>query len=177
MHRFFRTIAAARGKYAKRDLAMFRVMCAKGMRTSEVTQLQLDDYSQRDNTLRVRRLKGSRSGVYPMHKAEGASLRAYLRERGDAPGAMFLSRHGRGVSRRQRDRLMKFYGRIAGLPRQKCHAHVLKHTRGTQLHEAGEDILMIQHELGHREIRNTQHYTHISAGAKKAQHERNRDKW
>ncbi len=177
LERFFRAIASSGSTHAKRDLAMFRVTCAKAMRTSEVTRLQMDDYSERDNTLRVRRLKGSRSGVYPLYKAEGASLRAYLRERGAAAGPLFLSRHGRGVSRRQRDRLMKEYGRLAGLPPEKCHAHVLKHTRGTQLHDAGEDVLMIQHELGHRDIRNTQRYTHVSAPAKAAMFERLRDRW
>ncbi len=162
---------------SKRDQAPFRVAFCKALRASEVGQLQLSDYNRRDNTLRVRRLKGSRAGEFPLYTRESASLRAYLRERGTAPGPLFLSRHGRGISRRQLDRLMKQYGAAAGIAPEKRHMHVLKHSRGTSLNDAGESVLMIQHELGHRDIRNTQRYTHVSAPAKAAMFQRLRDRW
>lgn len=171
LERFFGAIASTR------DRALFRVCYCKALRASEVGQLQLADYNRHDNTLRIRRLKGSRAGEFPLYTKESASLRAYLRERGTAPGALFLSRHGRGVSRRQLDRLMKSYGRAAGLPPEKCHMHVLKHTRGTHLHDAGESVVMIQHELGHRDIRNTLVYTHASPAAAEAMFKRLRDRW
>ena len=160
-----------------RDRAIFRLAFCKALRASEVGLLQLADYNRHDNTVRVRRLKGSMHGEFPLYTREAASLRAYLRERGTAPGPLFLSRHGRGISRRQLDRLMKHYGAIAGLPPEKCHMHVLKHTRGTHLHDAGESVVMIQHELGHRDIRNTLVYTHASPAAAEAMFKRLRDRW
>jgi integrase len=168
---------AAAGAASKRDEAIMRITFCKALRASEVGALQLSDYNRRDNTLRVRRLKRSRSGEFPLYPRELQSLRAYLRERGDVEGPLFLSRHGRGISRRQLDHLMKQYGAAAGLPKEKRHMHVLKHTRGTHLNDAGEGVVMIQHELGHRDIRNTQRYTHVSAPAKAAMFERLKEKW
>jgi site-specific recombinase XerD len=171
-----RLFAAAR-VHSKRDEAIFRIAYCKALRASEVGMLTLADYHQRDNTISFRRLKGSKGGTFPLYAKESAALRAYLKARGDRPGPLFLSRHGRSISRRMLDHLMKQHGKTAQLPSDKCYFHVLKHSRGTHLHDAGEGILMIQHQLGHRDLRNTQRYTHVSPAAADAMFERLRDKW
>ena len=116
-----------------RDKAMFRVMYLKALRASEVGMLRMEDYHEREGRLFVRRLKHSKAGEFRLHRQEGQFLRAWIRERGRAPGAIFRSRNHRPISRRQLDRLVKAYGAAAGLPAEKCHAHAFKHSRGTHL--------------------------------------------
>jgi integrase/recombinase XerD len=171
-----RLFKAAR-QNSKRDEAILRVGYCKALRASEVGMLDLADYRVRDNTLTFRRLKGSKGGTFPLYTKEAAALRSYLKERGDQPGPLFLSRHGRAISRRMLDHLMKRYGGAARIAEDKRYFHVLKHTRGTHLHDAGEGILMIQHQLGHRDLRNTQRYTHVSEASSDAMFDRLRDRW
>jgi type 1 fimbriae regulatory protein FimB/type 1 fimbriae regulatory protein FimE len=182
---FERLCAAAHA--SKRDEAIIRVCYCKALRASEVGAIDIRDYDRRNNTLYIRRLKGSRSGEYPLYDREATALRRYVAERGDEPGPLFLSRQGArppgphtnggGISRQMLDVLMRKYAAIAGIPQRKRHLHVLKHTRGTQLNDEGVSVLMIQHELGHRDIRNTQKYAHISTPAKKAMFDRLKGRW
>lgn len=72
----------------KRDTALFRLAYHRGLRASEVGILQmmdLDRTNTREWTLEVTRLKGSKSGRFPLLAAEQTFLRAYLRKRGTAP--------------------------------------------------------------------------------------------
>ncbi len=171
-----RLFAAAKA-HSKRDEALFRVAYCNALRASEVGMLDLADYRARDNTITFRRLKGSKGGTFPLYAKEAAALRSYLKVRGDRPGPLFLSRHGRAISRRMLDHLVKQHGETARIPPDKRYFHVLKHSRGTHLHDAGEGILMIQHQLGHRDLRNTQRYTHVSAAASDAMFDRLKDRW
>lgn len=171
-----RLFAAAR-KHSVRDHAILRVAFCKALRASEVGMLQLADYDSRANTLHVHRLKGSNSGTLPLFTAELAAVRAWLKIRGGRPGPLFLSRHNRAISRRMLDHLMKAYGELAGVPREKRHFHVLKHTRCTHLNDNDVPLKMIQHQVGHRDIRNTDIYTHVSGRAQTAMYDRLKDRW
>jgi site-specific recombinase XerC len=64
-----------------RDRAIFRVVYHRGLRASEVKLLELSDYRQRDGRLYVRRLKGSKSGEYPLFDEERRSLNQWLKKR------------------------------------------------------------------------------------------------
>jgi len=63
------------------------------------------------------------------------------------------------ISRSQVFRIFQRYAREAGLPARKCHPHVLKHTIGTQLTDAGIPMPMVQTHLGHKLISSTGVYT------------------
>jgi site-specific recombinase XerD len=160
-----------------RDKAMFRVMYLKALRASEVGMLRMEDYHEREGRLFVRRLKNSRAGEFRLHRQEGQFLRAWVRERGHGPGAIFRSRNHRPISRRQLDRLVKHYGALAGIPREKCHAHALKHSRGTHLLSEERDITVVQDQLGHRNIQNTMIYAEVQNAAREELFEKHKDRW
>jgi integrase len=160
-----------------RDKAMFRVMYLKALRASEVGMLRMEDYHAREGRLYVRRLKNSKAGEFRLHRVEGQFLRAWIRERGSGPGAIFTSRNHRPISRRQLDRLVKFYGAAAGIPREKCHAHAFKHSRGTHLLADTRDITLVQDQLGHKNIQNTMVYAEVSNAARDDLFERQKDRW
>lgn len=141
--------------FRARDYAMFLVCYQRGLRASELGNLQLADYLARDDRLIIRRLKGSKGGEYHLTKREVNALKLWLRERGHEPGPLFPSRNGTGISQQMLDVLMKRYGLQAGIPAGKCHTHALKHSCGTHLLNLGESIEDVQDHLGHRQIANT----------------------
>jgi site-specific recombinase XerD len=168
---FFRVLKSAR------DKAMFRVIYLKALRASEVGMLRMTDYHQREGRLYVRRLKGSLPGEFRLHRQEAAFLRAWVRERGNQPGPLFMSRNHRAISRRQLDRLVKHYGALAGIPFEKCHAHSFKHSRGTHLLAKERDITLVQDQLGHANIQNTMIYAQVGNAAREDLFGREKDRW
>lgn len=150
--------ALLRSIESPRDRAIFTVVYKRGLRAGEVKLLQLSDYNARDERLNVTRLKGSKGGSYHLTSAEVRALRPWLKIRGNEPGPLFPSRKGKGISQQQLDKLIKRYGAKAGIPREKCHMHSLKHSCGTHLLNRGEPLDEIQDHLGHRNPQNTAIY-------------------
>ena len=64
--------------------------------------------------------------------------------------------------------LLKKYSSDAGLPSGKQHFHALKHSIGTHILDAGEDIYFAKDWLGHKNIQNTIIYARFSTGTRDA---------
>ena len=165
---------AVRAAGKPRDVAIFTVALHRGLRASEVGLLRMEDLRIKDRRLYVTRVKGSSSQDYVIHDEEIIALRAWLRLRGTAGGALFLSRNHRPISRYRLDDLIKRYGRAAGIAQEKCHFHRLRHMCGFTLREMGERLEDIQDHLGHRDIRNTQRYAKMSPRQRAQMGERNK---
>lgn len=153
-----------------RDRAIFRLAYHHGLRASEIGIIQVKDFrkgpSLEMDRLFLRRLKGSIGGETILVSSAAAAVRAWLRVRGAAPGALFTSRNHRAISRRRLDELMKFYCDRAGVASEKAHFHALKHTCATQLlSEKKESIVDVQKHLGHADIRNTMIYAKLTDAA------------
>jgi site-specific recombinase XerD len=151
---------------SKRDKCALLLAYRRGLRAHEVGLLKLSDF-QRDR-LYVRRGKGSVSREYTLTAEELHALRLWIRERGPAPGPLFLSRNHKPISRRRLDELMKRYGAEAGLIRDKQHMHALKHSAGTHCLEHGGSVQDIKEILGHRKISSTEIYLHSSRKRREA---------
>jgi site-specific recombinase XerD len=167
--RFFKAIES------KRDRAMFRLVYHRGLRAHEIGLLQLADWRNRDGVLYVRRGKGSISREHSVTKEECMAVRAWLKLRGSAPGALFPSRQGQAITRQRLDQLMKRYCVAAGIRREKAHMHALKHSCGTHLRERGETADVIQDWLGHRDSKSTDIYMHFTKTRRAESVARNRD--
>lgn len=158
-----------------RDYAILTVAYCRGLRASEVGALQLSDYLEKDDRLTFKRKKGSAGGEYHLTKREVRALRAWLRERGREAGPLFPSRLGKGISQQQLDLLMKRYGAKAGLPRELCHMHSLKHSCGTHLMNLGEGLDEVRDHLGHRSLKSTEVYAQFTNKRRQARDKRLRD--
>ena len=145
-----------------RDRAIFRLAYHRGLRASEVGMLQLSDYRAAAGRLHVRRLKNGYSGEYGLTDAETKALRVWLKERGDAPGSIFISNRKTPISQQMLDVLMKRYCLKARIPNDKAHFHSLRHSCATGMLERGEDIAVVQDHLGHANIANTAIYAKIT---------------
>lgn len=97
-----------------------------------------------------------------MVREEARALRAWLKERGEAQGAIFYSRRGVPISRQMLDVLMKRYGAKAGIPAKLRHFHVLKHSCATHLASRGLGAEQVQDWIGHARIQNTMKYLKVT---------------
>lgn len=150
----------------KRDRSLFLSAYRHGLRASEVGRLHKTDVDFKRLRIYCHRLKGSYSGEHTMEPDEVRILKAYLNSREDDSPLLFPSRRNLPISRKRLDALMKQYGELARLPRDKRHFHVLKHTCATHLLEKGDDLRFVQDWLGHSNIQNTVIYTHLVSASR-----------
>lgn len=154
--RFFKAVVSTR------DRAIFRLMYHAGLRASELGKLELRDYAPRTDRLMVTRLKGSNSGEHHLNREESRALKAWLKVRGSAPGAIFPSKMGGPISRQMLDVLVKEYGAKAGWPVKMRHCHTFKHACCTHLLSKGFNVEQVQDWVGHANIANTMIYAKVT---------------
>lgn len=157
-------------KHSTKAHAMVLLAVRHGMRCSEVTGLQLDRVNMREQWIRVERLKGSLTTVQSLERHAGQPLLdevrvlgAWLRERTDDGSTfVFNSSHGGRLDRSSFYRLWRHLAEAAGLPPEKWHPHVAKHTLGALLARQNASAFMIRQQLGHKSISSSLAYCSVS---------------
>ncbi len=152
----------------KRDRAIFAVAYRHGLRASEVGMLQLTDLDLKAGRITINRVKGSMSGTYPMSPDTVKLLKSYIKSRTDASPYLFISNRCLPIDRRTLLLMMKKYGTVAGIPKEKQQFHALKHSIGTHILDAGEDVYFAKDWLGHKNIQSTIIYSKFSTGTRDA---------
>ncbi len=149
-----------------RDAAMLETLYATGLRVSELVALKVADVNLSESYLSTVG-KGRKQRLVPIGDQACARVREYQAsarptfDRGrDAP-ALFLTHHGRAMTRQGFWKLLGGYARAAGI-RKKISPHKLRHSFATHLLERGADLRAVQVMLGHADIGTTQVYTHLS---------------
>jgi integrase/recombinase XerC len=154
------------GVLGVRDMAIWELGYATGLRVSELVGLDLDSLDLVEGWVRTLG-KGNKERQVPVgSKAKGA-LSRYLARRhelidGDqAQGALFLNHRGSRLTDRSVRRLLKEHLLRAGLD-TSITPHGLRHSFATHLLDSGADLRTIQEMLGHENLSTTQRYTHVS---------------
>jgi type 1 fimbriae regulatory protein FimB len=164
-------LKAARAR-SVRDWAMVLIAYRHGLRASEVCGLKLSDVNLKDQTIRVVRLKGSMLTTQALVPHRGqplldelSALRAWVRARSaDGSDFLFASQKGGRLDRTQFFRVFQAVAESAGLPREKRHPHVLKHSLASHLVAGNVNLALIRQALGHRSITSTMQYVGTSDG-------------
>lgn len=154
-------------KKSARNHCLILLAYKHGLRATEICHLKLTDVA--DGRLDCKRLKGSLHTNRPLETDlnplldEKRALAAYLRERQDL-GSVFLftSRLGGGMTRDAVGDIFEDAAMRAGLERGRRHPHLAKHTLGSLAHRSGVGLLELQQLLGHRDIKATSMYTHVT---------------
>ncbi len=146
-----------------RDRAMLEVMYAGGLRVAELVGLDLENVNLDDAHVQVFG-KGGRERLCPIGRAAVSAVQAYLAERDEKPGALFLNYQGGRLSDRSVRKMMTKLGDAT--------PHTLRHSYATHLLNRGADVRSVQELLGHKSITSTQAYTHVSPARKQAIHEK-----
>jgi integrase/recombinase XerD len=150
--------------HAVRDVALFELMFATGMRVSEISNLTVRTVDLERGSVLVRG-KGNKERVIPICDPEvHAALAAYSATIEGVTRAddafFFTNRFGRRFSEQSIRLVLKRYARAAGV--EKITPHMFRHTVATMLLEQGVDLRFIQTFLGHSSIVTTTIYAHVN---------------
>jgi site-specific recombinase XerD len=162
-------LKAAR-KRSTRDWAMILLAYRHGLRASEVCGIKLADVDLKVGSISIRRLKGSLHTIQPIYQHRGqplldetAALRAWLRKRSaDGSDYLFTSQKGGKISRTQFFRNFQLVSEMAGIPVEKRHPHVLKHSIASHLVAGNANLALVRQALGHRSINSNMQYVGTS---------------
>ena len=158
----------------RRDHALLLLAIQTGLRVSEITGLTIEDVRLDRGAAHVRcRGKGRKERVTPLTAQTVKALRAYLRDRFDAPPAspLFLSRRRGPMSRDAVEHLVEVHRvraakKCPSLADKNLSPHVLRHTSAMLLLHAGTDRSTIALWLGHESIETTEIYLHADLATK-----------
>jgi integrase/recombinase XerD len=149
-----------------RDGAMLDTLYATGLRVSELVKLRLRDINF-DAGYLMTLGKGRKERLVPIGEVALAGLRSYVEltravfTGGRAINAIFLTHHGRPMTRQGFWKLLGRYAVAAGI-RKRISPHKLRHSFATHMVERGADLRAVQAMLGHADIGTTEIYTHLS---------------
>ncbi|QDT39514.1 tyrosine recombinase XerC [Stratiformator vulcanicus] len=149
-----------------RDRAILEVLYSAGLRVAELVGMDLTDWDRDASVIRVLG-KGRKERIAPVghHATEALDRWCAVREpdesNADAREAVFLNKFGTRLTTRSVGRMLDKHIKAAGLD-TKTSPHTLRHTFATHLLDGGADIRGVQELLGHKDLKTTQIYTHVS---------------
>jgi site-specific recombinase XerD len=166
--------AGPHGPLNLRDRALFELAYSCGLRAEELVTLRVADVDHDGEQLRVEG-KGRKTRYLPVGEVAMAAVRLYLERgrngltsareadaRGEASGALFLSKTGKPLGTSDVRRRLRAWARSAQIPGGAT-PHALRHSYATHLLDGGADLRSIQELLGHVSVSTTQVYTRVES--------------
>ena len=150
-----------------RNLAIFEMLYACGLRVSEILQLRLSDLFLSEGFIRVIG-KGQKTRLVPIGTYSIRRLEGYLENRASEyqpqplyEDVLFLNRRGKSLTRAMIFTLTKQIVEKTKI-KKEISPHTFRHCFATHLLENGADLRAIQLMLGHESITTTEIYLHSS---------------
>ncbi len=154
-----RLLETARENKNSRLALLLEAVCSTGIRVSEVRYITVEALCRRRADIS---LKGKiRTILLPGKLCK--KLGDYARRQGITSGEIFVTRSGRGISRRQIWQEMKKLCAKAGVNPSKVFPHNLRHLFARTFYQSCRDIVKLADVLGHSSIETTRIYL-ISTG-------------
>lgn len=147
-----------------RDKAMLELLYATGIRVSELIGLRMEAVHLSMGYISC--CGHEKERVVPFGSAAQKALQMYL-ERGrdcllkeEDSGYLFVNCSGRPMSRQGFWKVLKAYGKEAGIAKDLT-PHTLRHSFAAHLLQNGADIRAVQEMLGHSDVSTTQMYLNM----------------
>ena len=148
------------------------LLFATGMRLNEGINLRVEDIDRERMIIRVRKTKGGRERVVPMTPELHHALGQYWLTHCNAELLFpFIGRSKKDEARRSITKRVMHHAGIQNAMRiaagelgitQQASPHILRHSNATHLLEQGVNLRLIQLYLGHKSIKTTTRYTHLT---------------
>lgn len=158
-----RLLETARKAGKERLALLMETICATGIRVSELSYVTVE--TAREGRAEVE-LKGKIRVILLPGKLCRKLLK-YAEKQGTAAGEIFLTKSGKGLSRRQIWREMKEICAEAGVESSKVFPHNLRHLFATSFYKICKDIVKLADVLGHSSVETTRIYL-LTAGREHA---------
>lgn len=152
-----------------RNRAILELMYSTGIRSNEVFQIKIDDFSEDYRRVTIRG-KGGRVDVIPVGKMAAHFARFYIENlrsyffQPKCEVCFISTRHDKPMVQVNLNLILTAYGKQFNPP-IRITPHTLRYSIATHLDDEGVDIRLIQEFLRHESINTTSHY--ISQGIKK----------
>ena len=164
-------LAQTRGKTLKkiRDRAMMELLCATGLRVSELIDLKVQDLNFQIGYVICR--DEDRERAIPFGREAQDALLTYLSEarekllKSGSTDLLFVNISGKAMSRQGFWKIIKFYGDKAGI-RKEITPQALRNSFAAHLLKSGADIRSMQAMREHADLSVTHAYvSYINSGA------------
>ena len=145
----------------KRDLAIIELIYSSGLRVSETVNINLGDFEDNKNFLRVLG-KGAKTRLVPVGRYAQNAINDWMIEReklATKDDSLFVNLRGNRITTRSVQEKLKKISIMQGLP--PVNPHMLRHSFATHLLESSGDLRSIQELLGHSSLSTTQIYTRL----------------
>lgn len=151
---YIRLLETARGQGRERLALLMETICATGIRVSEVRYITVEALQNGQTDIS---LKGKiRTILLPSKLCR--KLQKYARKRKIASGEIFITRSGKGLSRRQIWAEMKALCSRAGVTASKVFPHNLRHLFARTFYRIYKDVVKLADVLGHSSVETTRIY-------------------
>ncbi len=145
--------------------AILATIYSCGLRLSELTNLMIKDVNSSAMTVTVRQGKGNRDRVVVLSEKLLILLRDYFKKYKPRE-YLFEGQTGGKYSERSVQQVLKQI-LVKSRTTTKGSVHTLRHSYATHLIEQGTDIRFVQELLGHKNIKTTLIYTHLTDATKR----------
>lgn len=149
------------GTWSPLHRAVLTTIYATGLRVGEACRLRPKDIDRAQGVIHVRDGKGGQDRTVMLSPRLLAELEAYWLAVHPSGEYLFPGRNGGPLPIYVVGAVLKRVAASAGITKS-ISPHTLRHSFATHLLESGTDVRSIQVLLGHRSIRTTQRYMHVS---------------
>ena len=136
------------------------LMYSCGLRISEALGLEVKDIDSKRMVVMVRAGKGNKDRHVPLPQRTLQLLRDYWRAY-RPPTRLLVTKDGRPLADHRVRYFLKKALKQSGI-RKRVSCHTLRHSYATNLMEQGVDVRVIQALLGHRSLKTTTLYLHMT---------------
>jgi len=158
-----------------RDSAMMQMFYNTGARVQEMADLETDKMQLGTLPLVTLTGKGNKTRVIPLWEKTAEAITHYLelrRQTGIESNHLFVNAKGQpmtrfGIGRRVEKYAAQAQHHCPSLRNIRVTPHVFRHTVALHLLEANNDIVKVQHWLGHANLRTTSAYLEVSIERKR----------
>ena len=135
--------------------AILTICYSAGLRVSEVTNLKIEDIDSVRMLIRINNSKGKKDRFVPLSESVLSLLRIYYKAY--RPNVFLFN--GQNKLKYSISSCQKIFKKYID---DKSHIHILRHSCFTHLIENGTNLRVIQKIAGHKSVKTTEIYTHVS---------------
>lgn len=149
--------------------AIFKLMFHCGLRVSEATGIQMKDLHPNLVEVFIDRRKGGINRHIPLRPDDQKLLNRWLKVRQTYPNAkdnpyLFITKRsfGGSMSMINVQKAHEKYCKLAGIPKEKQHSHVWRHSCAVSMLLLGHDVYAVKNHLGHTSLQSSLVYLELA---------------